>query len=424
MHKRAAFVAVSLSLVCLLAGTAGCVLIRAKKDLAQLGQCVRISGTVACSRPTTKPLCVALYEEVAGQARKQLRAYQAIYQNGTFSFLIMPGTYYLFAFEDINEDCVFQQNEPVGWYGSPSPLDFVGSTDLEKLTITLRPPAEARKELPLLYSEKGRAVDMQVANRHVGTVISLSDPRFDPETGVLGMWEPVTFFERYGFGLFFLQPYDPQRQPVLFVHGVGGTPRNFEYLAKSLDPARFQPWVLHYPSGLRLGLMAEALARIVDEVRTRTKCQSLIIVAHSMGGLVARDLLNRLSAQGKLSLPLFVSISSPWQGHPGAGVGVQHSPVILPCWYDMSPGSPYLEALRQTALPDKTAYYLLFGYRGDSAMMADGNTDGTLPLSSMLDPGMQNAAAKVLGFNETHASILSSPDVSARLNRILDSLAQ
>ena len=71
----------------------GCVLIRAKKDLAKLGQFVPIKGSVTCERATDKPICVALYEEIPGVTRKQLAAYQVIYQDGAFSFWREPGVY-------------------------------------------------------------------------------------------------------------------------------------------------------------------------------------------------------------------------------------------------------------------------------------------------------------------------------------------
>jgi hypothetical protein len=57
-------------------------------------------------------------------------------------------------------------------------------------------------------------------------------------------------------------------------------------------------------------------------------------------------------------------------------------------------------------------------------MMTEGNTDGTLPLASMLDLGMQASAVNVFGFNETHGGILDSPDVSDRLRRILEKHAK
>ena len=66
---------------------------------------------------------------------------------------------------------------------------------------------------------------------------------------------------------------------------------------------------------------------------------------------------------------------------------------------------------------------LFFGYRGGSALFADGNTDGTLPLASMLDLAMQDRAARTCGFDETHAGILDSAAVSQRLNRELAAMA-
>jgi len=403
----------------LFAGASGCTLVKAKKDLARLDQTARIGGKVTCEPMTDKPICVALYEGTAGTEPNKLIAYQVIYKTGSFSFLQKPGNYFVFAYEDANEDGAFQFTERIGWHGDPSLITVGPGEAQERFAIALRPPEQARKELPLLYAKQVRQVDMQVEDKHAGTIAGLKEPRFDRETGALGMWEPVTFFERYGAGIFFLQPYEEDKIPVLFVHGVGGTPRNFEALVNGLDRKRFQPWVAQYPSGVRLPLLADFYARLLKEIQVRHKVSRVIIVAHSMGGLVARGFINRLTADGQTFIPLFVSISSPWQGHPGAGLGVEHSPVILPCWFDMSPGSPFLDALLKTPLPSGTGHYLLFGYRGGKALMAEGNTDGTLPLASMLDLAVQGSAAKVFGFNETHSGILESPDVSACLNRIL-----
>ena len=53
--------------------------------------------------------------------------------------------------------------------------------------------------------------------------------------------------------------FDPDKIPVLFVHGIGGTPLDWKYLAKGLDRHRFQPWFYYYPSGLRLNLVSGLL---------------------------------------------------------------------------------------------------------------------------------------------------------------------
>ena len=137
---------------------------------------------------------------------------------------------------------------------------------------------------------------------------------------------------------------------------------------------------------------------------------------------MARGSINLLTDGGETFIPLFITLSTPWEGHPGAMVGLDRSPVVLPCWYDMSPGSPYITSLSNTPLSPGIRHYLLFGYQGKSAIFTEGNTDGTLPLASMLSLEMQENATKVYGFNENHAGILTSPDVASRLNRILSLL--
>ena len=55
-------------------------------------------------------------------------------------------------------------------------------------------------------------------------------------------------------GLFFGQPYDPDRIPVIFVHGLISTPQMWFRVINKLDEdavvrARYQYWVFGYPSG-------------------------------------------------------------------------------------------------------------------------------------------------------------------------------
>lgn len=402
----------------------GCSIMGLRQDLQAIQQTSLITGTVTVTPPTDKPICIALYREVPGQTKKVLDAYQVIYQRGDFAFRRPPGDYYLFAFEDANEDVAFQNDERVGWHGNPTLLQAQPGVNFEGLQIVLRSPEEARRELPQLYADMTPRAPLKIDSRHLGEIEALDSPRFAPETGPLGMWEPIKFLEEYGAGLFFIERYDATKIPVVFVHGMGGTPRNFRFYIDNLDRTHFQPLVLHYPSAMRLPLLADGFAKYLAELQIRHRFNDLIIVAHSMGGLVSRGAINRLTDEGKTFVSLFVSISSPWNGHPGAASGVEYSPAIIPCWYDMAPGSPYLQSLRETRLPAGLHYYLLFSHRGNSSMLAGENSDGTLPIASMLDPGMQETADKVFGFNETHTSILSSPEAAERLNRILAEVAE
>ena len=95
-------------------------------------------------------------------------------------------------------------------------------------------------------------------------------------------------------GLYFLQPYDPDRIPVVFVHGLISTPFDWVQTINGLqaDPEirkHYQFWVFAYPTGnpvlysaLRL---REELAK-VDKLYPNHK--DYVLVGHSMGGLLSQ----------------------------------------------------------------------------------------------------------------------------------------
>src|SRR4029453_13832303 len=95
-------------------------------------------------------------------------------------------------------------------------------------------------------------------------------------------------------GLYFLQPYDPDRIPIVFVHGLISTPFDWVKTINGLqaDPEirkRYQFWVFAYPTGnpvlysaLRL---REELAK-VDKLYPDHK--DYVLVGHSMGGLLSQ----------------------------------------------------------------------------------------------------------------------------------------
>ncbi|MGC4073824.1 MAG: hypothetical protein QM760_15195 [Nibricoccus sp.] len=57
---------------------------------------------------------------------------------------------------------------------------------------------------------------------------------------------------RHGTGIYFLEPYDPDRTPVLLIHGASGSPGDWRSMAPLLDQSKHQLWLFGYPSGLRL----------------------------------------------------------------------------------------------------------------------------------------------------------------------------
>ena len=260
-------------------------------------------------------------------------------------------------------------------------------------------------------------------------VVDLADPRFKRENAEKGLWRPFDFVFDVGAGIYFLGEYNEDKIPVLFVHGVGGTPLDFQYLVEHLDQDRFQPWVYYYPSGARLKNIAQHLSQLVVRLRAQHKFDRLFVVAHSMGGLVSRAfILQHYDDTSKEYIPLFVSISTPWAGHKAAESGVKHAPAVVRSWYDVAPNSAFLKEIFYTdaetrehprPLPEHAAQHLLFGFKRDT-MLPGVSGDGVITLASQLRPEAQEDADHIYGFDHTHTGILQSPEVSELLNVILD----
>jgi pimeloyl-ACP methyl ester carboxylesterase len=257
-----------------------------------------------------------------------------------------------------------------------------------------------------------------------GEVTTLSDPRFATENVKAGIKAPYDFILNLGPGVYFLEKYDPARIPVLFVHGLGGSPENFKYLIKHLDAQRFQPWVYYYPTGARLEVLAEHLAQTVSRIELHYRVPELIVVAHSMGGLVTRGFLLRREAD-RLHIPLFISLSTPWGGHGGAQIGIAMSPSAVRSWHDLAPASAYLRSLfytqsaKRRSLPTLTQYQLLFSFNKGSGSFGK-SSDRVVSVASELRAEAQDEAAGVYGFDATHGGMLEDPQVALRVNKLLD----
>src|SRR5262249_27320875 len=184
---------------------------------------------------------------------------------------------------------------------------------------------------------------------------------------------------------------------------------------------RFQPWLAYYPTATRLDTVAMSLDRWMQYLYVQYRYPRMAVVAHSMGGLVARAFVNRVIAasDGRAEgIRLFFTMSTPWDGHAAAQSGVDRAPVVAPSWYDMAPRSPFQRSLLDTALPPTLGHDLLFSYAGGSRRMREAN-DGTVTIASQLESRVQSHARRVLGYNETHTSILESVEVAALLNQEL-----
>jgi len=95
-------------------------------------------------------------------------------------------------------------------------------------------------------------------------------------------------------GLYMLQPYDPDRIPLIFVHGLISTPRIWRNVINELehDPElrkRYQCWVFAYPTGNPPLYSALRLREELDKFqRAHPAAKDAVLVGHSMGGILSR----------------------------------------------------------------------------------------------------------------------------------------
>lgn len=394
----------------------GCALIHLKQQRKAMEQWRDVSATVRRERPTDAPIVVVLY---AGDARGSQRIvrYDVLLKDGAFHFIVPAGNYHVLAFEDRNRNFVYDA-EPIGYLDNP-PSRGEREEDESAAEIFLPAAGGEPPPFPIDLSWEAEAALWAHQAKNVGTIVDLDDPRFSAENGSLGLWAPLDFRERVGGGIFFLAPYDPQKVPVLFIHGLGGTPADWKYLIGRLDLERFQPWFLYYPSGVSLEVIALGASRTITGLHARLGFENLYVVAHSMGGLVGRSFISQQVGTGHAHfLKLFVTLSTPWSGHRAAELAPERTR-LAPSWEQMRPSSAFIHKLFAEPLPDHIRYCLLFSHAGNNPLMR-GINDGTVTIASELRYAAQDEADAVFGLEESHVSILQSARTSVLLNRILN----
>ena len=64
-------------------------------------------------------------------------------------------------------------------------------------------------------------------------VVDLDDKIFSSKYSSMGLWSPAKFIIKAGINIYSLEPYDKSKTPILYIHGAGGSPRDFNYLANN-----------------------------------------------------------------------------------------------------------------------------------------------------------------------------------------------
>jgi len=325
---------------------------------------------------------------------------------------VLPDTYLLAAFVDVNGDGKYQHGEPANFYGSATnvPTRYT----VEPNDVVVLNPLVVAQALPKRTSIVTKEA-LSLSSKNIGRVASLDDPIFSQENVSTGLWKPVEFLNTIGAGLFLTSAYQQGRTPVLFIHGANGGPGDWKRIVEAMDGEKFQPFMLYYPSGLPLEIVTDYLVETANTLHRKYAFGEIFIIAHSMGGLVARSYVSKHLQHGRqFRIAFAMTINSPMGGMPSAAQGVKYSPIVVPSWRDVAAGSEFLMTLHAWQWPATIPYHLVFSYEE-----GEGN-DGVVPLQSQIPLKLQAEASRMYGFNSNHAGILTDETFVAHFNRVME----
>lgn len=129
----------------------------------------------------------------------------------------------------------------------------------------------------------------------LGVMLAKMQP---PKVDLAGMFKSDEYLSQSG--MYMLEPYRPDKIPVVMVHGLMSSPETWVEMFNDLkgDPelrSRFQFWFFRYPTGLPVMYSASLLRQELLDISAKYNPQAdnnnfdnMVILGHSMGGLLSR----------------------------------------------------------------------------------------------------------------------------------------
>ena len=253
-----------------------------------------------------------------------------------------------------------------------------------------------------------------------GTLRTLDDPIFSPRMATLGLYRPAEFLERAPMMFYALEEDVGYKVPVVFVHGIDGSPRDFAPMLARLDRTRYKAWFFYYPTGQELSHVAAMFHRVFLSGKVIPLSEMpLVIVAHSMGGVVVREAMNRCTGRAEEAhVAQLITIASPLGGHPAAHLAGK-APLAVPSWRDLDPEGTFIANLHRRALPAGTEYHLFYTKGAPPSASGEAGDDGVVPIASQLVPAARREAAEQIGFADSHTGVLRDPVVADRVGALI-----
>ncbi|MFZ1900149.1 MAG: alpha/beta fold hydrolase, partial [Azonexus sp.] len=132
-------------------------------------------------------------------------------------------------------------------------------------------------------------------------------------------------------------------QPLILVHGYGCSRGVWWFLRRQFETAgHVVATVSLAPPYTSIGKLVPQLAQRIEEVCAATGAEQVVLVAHSMGGLVCRSYLAR---HGSGRVERLITLASPHSGSELARIGSGQNA------REMEPGSRWLKDLASSVTP-------------------------------------------------------------------------
>lgn len=204
---------------------------------------------------------------------------------------------------------------------------------------------------------------------------------------------------------------------VVLLHGIFRAAEAWRPMARALLAAGYEPAAVTYPSTQRgIELHADQVEEVLERAEDVTRVS---FVTHSMGGLVAREVLGRDAPwRRRLAVNRLVMIATP-----NRGAVLADRLVALKAFREVAgPAGLQLTTDYVPTLPEPSCPFgVIAGVRGDGHgfnPLLPGEDDMTVTVDSALLDGAEDT---LLVPGAIHTFILQRPDVIAATLRYLDS---
>jgi len=323
-------------------------------------------------------------------------------RQGYYSVFVPPGSYRISVYLDRDGDSVIYPHELAGQL--PEPFTVPTGPRVAYFGLDVELDTDSRAGLTGLVQVLEHEVKLNEGIPEMKAAEELYAPQFGQENIDLGTYQSTVSFFNHVSPIQYLDEVDltTGRVPMVLVHGISDSPQIFYDFERSIPSADFEPLFYFYPTGARLPAMAALLYHLFFSGKVLPTLSRSVLIAHSMGGLVARSSLNEFSGQpGESKVFFYGSFVSPYGGVSLAESGITSGPVIVPSWIDMSPERDFLIHLFKP-LPPGTVFAMIHGN-------AKGKSDGVIALTSQQRPAAMAQATYAETFGSTHVEIMSNP---------------